>query len=120
MKGKTKSREIKLHEAARNALREWIAERDWSRTDYIFASQKGKAISRVQAHRILKGAFNSCELDGTLATHTMRKTFADKVYQATGGDIYALKELLGHANINTTQQYLGITEERKTSIIDSL
>ena len=120
VKGKTKAREIKLHEKARHALREWVRECDWTREDFIFSSQKGKAISRVQAHRVLKQAFNDCQMDGTLATHTMRKTFADKVYKATDGDIFALKELLGHSNINTTQKYLGITDDRKSEIIDSI
>lgn len=120
VKGKTKAREIKLHEIARNALMEWIRERDWTREEFIFSSQKGKAISRVQAHRVLKQAFNDCQMDGTLATHTMRKTFAVKIYKTTGNNIFELKEMLGHENINTTQKYLGITDDRKSEIIDSI
>jgi len=70
-----------------------------------------KAISRVQAHRILEQAFQSAGLNGKLATHSMRKTYAQRLYDATG-DIFMVKETLGHKSVETTRQYLGVSYQK--------
>ena len=46
-------------------------------------------------------------MNGKIATHSLRKSFAQRVYEQSG-DIYLVKELLGHRNVATTQQYLGV------------
>ena len=46
-------------------------------------------------------------LNGKLATHSLRKSFAQRVYEQSG-DIYLVQELLGHKNVATTQKYLGV------------
>ena len=68
---------------------------------------KLKAADRRSVHKILKDAFIKAGLNGKLATHTMRKTFAQRFYQKVG-DIYMVKELLGHKNVTTTQAYIGV------------
>ena len=62
---------------------------------------------RQTAHDILKTAFTAAGLNGKLATHSLRKSFAQRVYDQSG-DIYLVQELLGHKNISTTQRYLGV------------
>lgn len=64
-------------------------------------------VKRQAAHRILKAAFEDAGLNGKLATHTLRKTFAQRVYQKCN-DIFIVKELLGHRNVATTQAYIGV------------
>lgn len=61
---------------------------------------------RQTAHDILKKAFIAAGLNGKLATHSLRKSFAQRVYNKSG-DIYFGQERLGHRNISTTQKYLG-------------
>ena len=56
---------------------------------------------------MLEAAFVKADLNGKLATHTLRKTFAQRLYQQCS-DIYLVKELLGHKNVVTTQAYIGI------------
>ncbi|MYF98236.1 tyrosine-type recombinase/integrase [Candidatus Poribacteria bacterium] len=78
----------------------------------LFPSQKSsdgkiKAANRQAIHKILKDAFIKAGLNGKLATHTLRKTFAQRFYQKAG-DIYMVKELLGHKNVTTTQAYIGV------------
>ena len=46
-------------------------------------------------------------LNGKLATHSLRKSFAQRVYEQSN-DIYLVQELLGHKNVETTQKYLGV------------
>lgn len=62
---------------------------------------------RQTAHQMLKKAFIAAGLNGKIATHSLRKSFAQRVYEQSG-DIYLVKELLGHRNVSTTQQYLGV------------
>ena len=62
---------------------------------------------RQTAHAILKTSFMEAGLNGHIATHSLRKSFAQRLYDKTG-DIYMVQELLGHRNISTTQKYLGV------------
>lgn len=114
-KGKIEGRTVKLHPDARSALAAWIdtlaKDNVLTADEYIFQSRKGAgAISRVQYHRILKEAVAANELTGKIATHSMRKTFADRVYEALGHDIFRTQKALGHRNINSTVQYLSFKE----------
>ena len=60
------------------------------------------AMNGQTAHEMLKKAFTAAGLNGKLATHSLRKSFAQRVYNKSG-DIYLVQELLGHRNISTTR-----------------
>ena len=62
---------------------------------------------RQTAHQMLKKTFIAARLNGKIATHSLRKSFAQPVYEQSS-DIYLVKELLGHRSVSTTQQYLGV------------
>ena len=64
-------------------------------------------MSRRIAHDVLKAAFELAGLNGHLATHSLRKSFAQRLYDRTG-DIFAVQEMLGHKSVATTQKYLGV------------
>ncbi|MYB02018.1 MAG: tyrosine-type recombinase/integrase [Acidimicrobiaceae bacterium] len=125
VKGKENARTIPLNSDGRQAVRDLIR---WHRNRYgrayrdraLFASQyPNGAMSRRNAHDILKAAFLKAGLNGKLATHSMRKTFAQRLYNATG-DIFIIKELLGHKSVNTTQDYLGFNYDEVRSISETL
>jgi len=114
VKGKETARMIPVNADGRQAITELI---QWHKEQFseldprrpLFTSRKhNKAISRVQAHRILEKAFQTAGLNGKLATHSMRKTYAQRLYDATG-DIFMVKEALGHKSVETTKQYLGVS-----------
>jgi site-specific recombinase XerD len=114
-KGKIEGRTVKLHQDAKDALTAWInqlaKETILTADDYVFQSRKGQGpVGRVQYHRILKEAALANELTGKIATHSMRKTFADRVYEALGHDIFRTQKAMGHKNINSTVQYLSFKE----------
>lgn len=115
-KGKTESRTVAIHPNAKQALTVWIDHLSKGTIliadDYIFKSRKGgnRPISRVQYHRILKEAIKPNELTGKIATHSMRKAFADHVYEALDRDIFRLQKAMGHKNVNSTVQYLSFKE----------
>ena len=64
-------------------------------------------MTRRAAHNVLKSAFEAAGLNGHLATHSLRKSFAQRLYEQTG-DIFACQEMLGHRSVATTQEYLGV------------
>jgi len=117
MKKKTEGRTILVHPKAKAALTDWIADlrRDGYMTDdaFVFQSRKGpnKAISRSHAWRVLKTVFADNELTGKLGTHSMRKTFANRVYDRLDRDLAKTQRALGHKNINSTISYLSFREE---------
>ena len=76
----------------------------------LFLSRKGggtQAMTRISAHRALKPAFEAAGLNGKLSTHSLRKSYAQRLYEQTN-DIYAVQEMLGHKSVVTTQRYLGV------------
>lgn len=115
-KGKIEGRTVALHPKAKRALAAWINQLAkgtiLTADDYVFKSRKGinKPIGRVQYHKILKEAVQVNELTGRISTHSMRKTFADHIYEALDRDIFRLQKAMGHKNINSTVQYLSFKE----------
>ena len=116
VKGQEESRMVPINEDGRQAISDLIV---WHRDKYgdvdpdrmLFTSRQGGgfvALSRGQAHNILREAFHQAGLNGKVATHSLRKSFAQRFYDVTG-DIYMVKELLGHKNVVTTQEYLGVS-----------
>jgi site-specific recombinase XerD len=115
-KGKRHGRGVPIKTAAKHAIEElmqWYQEQgiELSEETPLFLSQKGGAITRQHAHDILNQAFTIAKLQGKVSAHSLRKTYANKLLQQ-GGNLYAVKEALGHASVQTTQDYLGIGEDR--------
>ena len=110
-KGKLVGRQITIRSGAQQAIFEHI---QWKREQKestakdapLFISRQGGRLKRKQAHNILKDAFSACELPGHVTTHSLRKTFANHVLRASGGNIKVLQELLGHKHLSTTEAYL--------------
>ena len=115
VKGGELSRAVPVNTDGRLAIEDLIR---WHREKYgnlnvtrpLFPSRNKKgsvAMSRRTAHDVLKKAFSVAGLNGHLATHTLRKSFAQRLYVQTG-DVFAVQEMLGHRNVATTQLYLGV------------
>ena len=76
----------------------------------LFPSRNGQGsqtMTRKAAHDVLKRAFENAGLNGKLGTHSLRKSYAQRLYEQTN-DIYAVQEMLGHKSVVTTQRYLGV------------
>lgn len=116
MKKKIEGRSVLLHPEAKAALAVWVAELAAAGQTVpetpVFLSRKGAAapIGRVQAWRILHTRFAGAGLTGKLGTHSMRKTFAARVYDRLGHDLLRTAAALGHKSINSTVQYLSFAE----------
>ena len=85
--------------------------RDKNNDDYLFQSQKGnRAITRIQAYRILKKACKLAGLKIKIGTHTLRKTFGYHFYKKTK-DVALLQSILNHSTPKITLRYIGISQE---------
>lgn len=92
-------------------LKEYI--KDKKDYEYVFQSRKGvnKPIGVQAVSNILKDAASYFGLIDITA-HSMRKTYAYKIYIESGHDIVAVKELLGHRSIEETKRYIGLDREK--------
>ena len=115
VKGGEVSRAVPVNADGRRAIEDLIS---WHREKYetldvkrpLFPSRNKSgsvAMNRQTAHEMLKKAFQDAGLNGKLATHSLRKSFAQRLYEESG-DIYLVQELLGHRNVSTPQNYLGV------------
>lgn len=116
-KGKTEGRIVAIHPKAKAALMTWInllaADNILTADDYVFQSRNGanRPLSRIQYHKVFKEAVQANQITGKVATHSMRKTFANQVYEKLDHDIFKTQKAMGHKNINSTAQYLSFMEE---------
>ena len=70
----------------------------------VFLNKNGKKISRISVWKDLAALGRKANLSQTLHPHLLRHTFASHLLQG-GADLRSLQEMLGHANLTTTQIY---------------
>ena len=110
-----KERLIPIYRQAALAVAEYVKEdrRHLARSDEekaLFLNRRGERLTRQGFWQILKGYAKSAELDEEITPHTLRHSFATHMLSG-GADLRSVQELLGHANISTTQVYTHLTTE---------
>lgn len=125
VKGKKKSQSCMLHPEAKIELEKLLVTFETLDPEfYLFKStvspsqrNPNKAISRIHAHYILKGIVEELGLSGKIATHSMRKSLASKVYKASGNDLLLTQQALNHVDISSTIKYLTVAQEEVDDIL---
>ncbi len=112
-----KERTVYLNNACLDALREYIDERN---TIVSPASEPALFISRSRKTRlstrgiqlVVEKCLKLAGLDGQgYSAHKLRHTAATLLYRSGGADMLALKEILGHEHVSTTEIYTHISDE---------
>jgi integrase/recombinase XerD len=78
---------------------------------HVFVNRRGAALSRQGLYKIVQRHARSAGLERRMSPHTLRHTFATHLL-AGGCDLRSLQEMLGHADIATTQIYTHLSVER--------
>ena len=83
----------------------------------LFANRLGGRLTPRSVQRMLKKYLIAAGLDPSLTPHKLRHSFATHLLDA-GADLRSVQELLGHANLSTTQIYTHITPERLKKVYE--
>jgi integrase/recombinase XerD len=117
----SKERIVPLGRPAVNALRAYLEglrprlTRSAADAPWVFVSRGGRGLSREMLWMLVKKYARRAGLNGKVSPHTLRHSFATHLL-AGGADLRTVQELLGHASIQTTQQYTHVDRERLRAI----
>ncbi len=78
--------------------------------DYLFLNNRGGRLSRMGIWKILNKYVNVAGITKKVSPHTLRHSFATHLL-AGGADLFAVQELLGHADIATTEIYTHLDKD---------
>lgn len=107
----SKTRKIPIGGSAIEWLRRYFAVRKpKERVEKLFLGERGRPLDRHAIHRIIKDHAEKCGFEGVSA-HTLRHSFATHLVQ-NDADIRSVQQMLGHADISTTQIYTHVTSKQ--------
>jgi len=116
-----KRRAVPVGAPALAALAEWLALRgEVARADEaaLFVSSRGTRLTASQVRSRLKARAIAAGVPANVHPHMLRHSFASHVLQSSG-DLRAVQELLGHANITTTQVYTKLDFGHLSKVYDA-
>lgn len=116
-----KQRLVPVGDKAVQALKKWFVRRtQYARENEsaVFVSQRGTRISASSVQQRLKKWARAKGLDRSLYPHLMRHSFASHILESSQ-DLRAVQELLGHANLTTTQIYTHVDFQQLARVYDA-
>jgi len=116
-----KERIIPLGKGALNAISKYLEraryelQGKYPKTDALFISHRGKRLTRQGCWKIIKEYAQKARINKELTPHVLRHSFATHLIE-NGADLRAVQEMLGHADIATTQIYTHVSKTRLSEV----
>ncbi len=107
----SKTRRVPVGESAVEWVKSYLAGRakiENVGVENLFVTPAGRPMNRQQIHKMIKSYGAACGFEG-VSPHTLRHTFATHLVQ-NSADIRSVQQMLGHADISTTQIYTHMTD----------
>lgn len=104
-----------------NALKEYTLIRQPRCTSetFFFLNRDGRRLSEQSVRRIINRYTQLAQQPGHYTPHMFRHSFATYLWDACG-DVYEVKEILGHSSIKTTERYVHASFERQKRVLSSM
>lgn len=119
-KGK-KERLLPIGDRAIGAINKYLSQRNSGKkrvdSRILFLNKNNKRITDRGIRKIVNKYINKVTLKSGISPHTLRHSFATHLLNR-GADLRSVQELLGHANLSTTQIYTHLTTDKLKSIYD--
>ena len=120
-KGK-KERLVPIGDTALRAAKDYLDKRSTSPTmenkSALFLNKNGSRLTDGSVRMIIDKYIRVASIKEKISPHTLRHSFATHLLDR-GADLRAVQELLGHANLSTTQIYTHITTSRLKSVYEN-
>jgi integrase/recombinase XerC len=116
-----KTRTLPVGSHALTALKDWLEARTlYTQNDEpaLFTTQRGQRISHRAVQMRLQQLSIKQGMDNPVHPHMLRHSFASHMLESSG-DLRLVQELLGHANISTTQVYTHLDFQHLAKVYDS-
>jgi integrase/recombinase XerD len=79
--------------------------------DHLFVNRRGRPLTRQGLYKIIQSHARGAGLEHSMSPHTLRHSFATHMLDG-GCDLRSLQQMLGHADLSTTQIYTHLSAER--------
>jgi len=118
----SRERIIPIGEIAQKYLREylsrcWLKLRKNSRERAVFLNKNGRRLTRQGFWKILKAYAQKAGIQSEITPHVLRHSFATHLLE-NGADLRAVQEMLGHADITTTQIYTHLSKRKMREVYE--
>jgi len=110
-----KEKKIKVNNALKKLIVEYVKNADLSYESYLFPSKKGGFIGRIQAYRVLKECADLLGVQN-FGTHSLRKTWGYWTYKLSLHNIGLIMDVFNHSSQSITLRYIGVNQDQKDKL----
>ena len=105
----SKERIVPLGRKAIAVIEEYLKQRP-PQTPMLFPGRRGKQLTRIACWQLVRRYARQAGITQSISPHTLRHSFATHLLEG-GADLRAIQEMLGHADIGTTQIYTHVSAD---------